>query len=193
MTDIPNSILQMAYNKLYIPLSMLTTPALSKIHMNDNLKFCKIPFGNGIGKQSLDEASFPSENTLTVTTFLQAYRNWFSIINIIMTPEMVVGWYEHHSRMLRDEKFVGFNFEAWHDMDKKLHTQFITRPFPIDPDSPTYIQLLERSHMDSFLACAKKAQHTFKLQHVACTNLPRPAQQENGSPTSQRRTLRLLS
>ena len=122
MTDIPNSILQMAYNKLYIPLSMLTTPALSKIHMNDNLKFCKIPFGNGIGKQSLDEASFPSENTLTVTTFLQAYRNWFSIINIIMTPEMVVGWYEHHSRMLRDEKFVGYYFDAWHDMDKQLCT-----------------------------------------------------------------------
>src|SRR5882724_2747056 len=59
MLDIPNAILQMAYNKLYIPLSMLTSAALSKIHTNDNIRFHKIPFGNGVGKQSLNEASFP--------------------------------------------------------------------------------------------------------------------------------------
>jgi len=51
MTDVPNSILQMAYNKVYIPLSMLTTATLTKIHSNDNLKYHKIPFGNGNGKQ----------------------------------------------------------------------------------------------------------------------------------------------
>jgi len=74
MTDIPNAILQMAYNKLYIPLLMLTTSALSRIHTNDSLKFHKIPFGNSIGKQSLDESSFLTEDSLTETTFLQAYR-----------------------------------------------------------------------------------------------------------------------
>ena len=31
MTDIPNAILQMAFNKICIPLTMLTTPALSKV------------------------------------------------------------------------------------------------------------------------------------------------------------------
>src|SRR5882724_4306100 len=76
MTDILNTILQMAYNKLYIPLSLLTTPSLSKIHMNDNLKFRKIPFGNGISKQLLNESLFPTENSLTETSFFQAYRNW---------------------------------------------------------------------------------------------------------------------
>jgi len=44
MMDVPNAILQMAYNKIYMPLSMLTTSALSKICSNDNLKYCKIPF-----------------------------------------------------------------------------------------------------------------------------------------------------
>ena len=33
MMDIPNAILQMVYNKLYVPLSMLTTSTLSKIQM----------------------------------------------------------------------------------------------------------------------------------------------------------------
>jgi len=51
MTDVPNAILQMVYNKIYMPLSMLTTSALSKIHSNDKLKYHKIPFSNGIGKQ----------------------------------------------------------------------------------------------------------------------------------------------
>src|SRR5882724_12522459 len=104
MTDIPNAILQMAYNKLYIPLSMLTTSALSKICMNDSLRFCKIPFGNGIGKQSLDESSFPGEDTLMETTFLQAYRNWLTIIDVIATADVAVGWYKHHDHMLRDDK-----------------------------------------------------------------------------------------
>jgi len=43
MMDIPNAILQMAYNKLYIPLSMLTTSAFKDLD-DDNLKFCKISF-----------------------------------------------------------------------------------------------------------------------------------------------------
>src|SRR5882724_7164332 len=78
MSDVPNAVLQMAYNKMYILLSMLTTSALNKICSNNNLKYRKIPFGNGIGKQSLDEASFPAENSLTETTFFQSYRNWLT-------------------------------------------------------------------------------------------------------------------
>jgi len=62
---------------------MLTTPALSKISTNDNLKFCKIPFVNSISKQSLDEASFPGEDTLIEYSFFQAYRNWLTVIDII--------------------------------------------------------------------------------------------------------------
>ena len=58
---------------------MPTMSSLSRIRTNDNLKFHKIPFGNGIGKQSLDESSFLSEGSLTKTTFLQAYRNWLIV------------------------------------------------------------------------------------------------------------------
>src|SRR5882724_6676964 len=47
ITKMPNAILQMAYLKLYILLSMLTTSALSKIQSNDSLKYHKVPFGNG--------------------------------------------------------------------------------------------------------------------------------------------------
>jgi len=42
---IPNAILQMAYLKLFIPLSMLTSSSLPKIQANNGLKYHKIPFG----------------------------------------------------------------------------------------------------------------------------------------------------
>src|SRR5882724_1297254 len=69
-----------------------------------------------------------------------------------------------HSRMLRDDKFTAY-FDAWRDMDKQLRTQFISRPFIVDP-STTYVQLLERARMDSFFARAEKAQQSFELQRA---------------------------
>src|SRR5882724_21741 len=110
-------------NKIYVPLSMLTTSALSKIHGNDNLKYHKIPFGNGVGKQCLDESSFPLDS-LSETTFFQAYRNWLTVIDMIAMPKVAVGWYEHHSRILHYERFSS-SFDVWQDMDKQLQMQFI--------------------------------------------------------------------
>ncbi|KAF8574356.1 hypothetical protein K439DRAFT_1624388 [Ramaria rubella] len=103
VTSIPASILQMAFNKLYIPLSMLTTSALNRIRNNENLKFQKIPFGDGAGKQSLDESQFPLESSLTVSCFFQSYCNWLAVIDTISTPCLVVGWDEHHAQMLTNE------------------------------------------------------------------------------------------
>src|SRR5882724_5835653 len=48
-------------------------------------------------------------------------------------------------------------------MDKQLNTQFINSPFTIDPDSSTYIHLLECMCMDSFLAQCAKSQQIFEL------------------------------
>jgi len=87
---IPNAILQMAYLKLFIPLSMLTTSALTNIHANNSLKYHKIPFHNGAGKPSLDKLIFPSEDSLSESFFFQAYCNWLNIIDIISSPEVAI-------------------------------------------------------------------------------------------------------
>ncbi|KAF8586172.1 hypothetical protein K439DRAFT_1557345 [Ramaria rubella] len=124
VTSIPASILQMAFNKLYIPLFMLTTSTLNRIRNNENLKFKKIPFGDGAGKQSLDESQFPLESSLTVSLFFQSYRNWLAVVDSISTPQLAVGWYEHHAQMLADEDFDS-SFAAWRDHDKQLHSQYM--------------------------------------------------------------------
>ena len=63
----------MAYLKLFIPLSLLTTAALDRIQFNDGLKFHKILFSNGAGKHSLDTSLFPTELSLSESEFWQAY------------------------------------------------------------------------------------------------------------------------
>jgi len=59
--------------------------------------------------------------------------------------------------MLQDQKFLA-SFEAWHDMDRQPHVQFIENPFVVDPTCTTYTQLFEQACMDVFLMQAKKSQ-----------------------------------
>src|SRR5882724_3722534 len=87
------------------------------------------------------------------------------IIDIISLPEVAVGWYEHHSKMLQDQKFLA-SFEAWQDMDRQLHTQFIDNLFIVNPTCTTYSQLFEHTCMDVFLAQPEKIQQ----QHHFCGN-----------------------
>ena len=149
---------------------MLTTSSLSKIHSNDNLKYRKIPFGNSIMKQSLDESSFPQEDSLSETTFFQAYRNWLIVIDMIAMPEVTVGWYKHHSRILHDKCF-SLSFDAWWDMDKQLQMQFINHPFTINLTCSTYFHLLEHACMDAFLSQCAKTQQVFK-SHCSFQSYP---------------------
>src|SRR5882724_1921770 len=78
-----NALLQMAFNKLFIPLSMLTAASMNHIRYNQNFKYHKIVFGNGAGKYSLDESSFPDKLSLNGSEFWQAYRTWLLIIDMI--------------------------------------------------------------------------------------------------------------
>jgi len=71
---------------------------------------------------------------------------------------------EFESNLQRDSNFLP-SFDAWRDMDKQLCTQFIARPFAVEPYSATYIQALERAHMDSFLRKAQDAQTQFEACH----------------------------
>ena len=105
VNSIPAIIFQMAYNKLYIPLSLLTTASLDRICNNQNLWFHKVPFGNGVGKQTLDDSSFPTEDTLDATTFLQAYCNWLSIVDRLADSILAGGFHSHYDRMIADSCF----------------------------------------------------------------------------------------
>ncbi|KAF8582454.1 hypothetical protein K439DRAFT_1351182 [Ramaria rubella] len=175
VTAIPPSILQMAFNKMYIPLSMLKTSALNHICNNDNLKFKKVPFSNGAGKQSLDESQFPSESSLSILLFFQAYRNWLSDIDIISNPQLAVGWYEHHAEMLTDEDFDN-SFAAWRNLDKQLHSQFMTTPFLVDPKKPAYLHMLECSRLTTAITsgkfCDDSDHHSFRSYSSGGSHCP---------------------
>jgi len=62
---LPDALLQMAVNKIFIPLPMLTTCALNWIKMNQDVKYKHLTYGPGMGKTFLDESSFSSEDKLS--------------------------------------------------------------------------------------------------------------------------------
>ncbi|KAF8527716.1 hypothetical protein JB92DRAFT_3093207 [Gautieria morchelliformis] len=114
VVKMPAAIMQLAFNSIYIVLSMLTMATLDCICSNNNLCSKKIPFGNGVGKQSLDD-SFPPEDALHTATFLQAYQNWSFTAHL----------------------------PAWRILDRMLRTQFTDKPFLVDPNDPTHFAMLK--------------------------------------------------
>ena len=67
-----DSLLQMVLNRVFIPLSMLTTVALNNIETNQDVKYKRLTYGSGMGKTFLDECSFPPEDQLSDFEFSQA-------------------------------------------------------------------------------------------------------------------------
>jgi len=47
---LPDCLIQMALNNVFIPLSMQTTESLNRIKNNQDVKFKQIPYGSGSGK-----------------------------------------------------------------------------------------------------------------------------------------------
>jgi len=60
---LPDCLVQMALNKVFIPLSILTTASLNRIEHND-VKFKRLNYGSGACKTFLDETCFVLEDEL---------------------------------------------------------------------------------------------------------------------------------
>ena len=83
-TRFPDVLLMMMHLKLFIPLAMLTSSAISCIQFNDDLKFKKIPFGLAAGKWALDDTHFPLESTLSASDYMLVHHHWVALIEATM-------------------------------------------------------------------------------------------------------------
>ena len=144
---LPDAILHMMLNSLYISLAFLTTSALDCIQLNQNVKYRKIPFGHGVGKITIDETSFPLEESLAETDFWQASKNWLILVETLAGPAITEGWCAHHQKMFSDRHFSQW-YPAWRAHDKLLRVRFMTRPFIIDPKGLIYAQQFECCRTD---------------------------------------------
>ena len=104
---LPDAILHMMSNSIYIALAFLTTSALDCIQLNQNVKYHKIPFGHGAGKITIDETSFPLEESLTEMDFWQALKNWLILVKTLASPAITEGWHVHHQKMFSDRHCSG--------------------------------------------------------------------------------------
>jgi len=94
---LPDALLQMAYNNIFIPLSMLTTASLNCIKTNEHIMYKHISYGPRSGKAFLDEDFFLTEDDLDNFEFGQAYTNWLMLIEAILDPIIEQGWCKNHS------------------------------------------------------------------------------------------------
>ena len=142
-TDVlPDAVVHMMQNHVFIPLSLLTTAALDHIQLNQNVKFRRITFGNGAGCTSIDETTFPAEDSLSESDFWQAYKNWLALVKLLCGPAIVDGWHSHHGKMISDHHFSLW-FPAWRAHDKLLQVRFMSKPFIIDTKNFAYLHQFE--------------------------------------------------
>ena len=100
MDVLPDVVVHMMQNCVFIPLWLLTTAALDHIQLIKNVKFWCITFGNGTGHTSIDENTFPTEDSLSESDFWQAYKNWLALVKLLSGPAVVDGWHSHHGKMI---------------------------------------------------------------------------------------------
>jgi len=138
---LPDCLVQMALNKIFMPLSMLTMASLNRIEHN-NMKYKQLNYGSGAGKTFLDESSFLAEDELNNFKFGQAYTNWLTLIETISDPVVKSSWCMHHKHMTSDWEFLDWA-PAWHTHNQMLRTHFMLRPFILDPSSTLYEKQFE--------------------------------------------------
>ena len=116
---LPDAILHMMLNSLYISLAFLMTSALNHIQLNQNVKYCKISFSHGAGKITIDKTSFPLEEALAETDFWKASKNWLILVETLAGPAITEGWHAHHRKMFSDHHFSQW-YPAWQAHNKLL-------------------------------------------------------------------------
>src|SRR6266481_7452506 len=82
-TTLLDAIMHMAHSHIFIPLSLLTASSLECIELNQNMKFCRIAFVNEAGKTTIDESTFPNEDSMSQSNFWQAYMNWLELVEAL--------------------------------------------------------------------------------------------------------------
>ena len=83
---LPDSLIQMALNCIFIPLSILTTVTLNNIETNQDVKYKHITYSSGAGKTFLDKTAFVAEDKLSNFEFGQACTNWLTLIEMVSDP-----------------------------------------------------------------------------------------------------------
>jgi len=158
----------MALNKVFIPLSMLTTSSLNRIEHND-VKYKWLNYGSGTGKTFLDDTSFPAKDELNDFKFGQAYTNWLTLIETVSDPVVESGWHTHHKCMTSDREFLDWA-PAWHTHDQMLCTHFMLKPFILDPCSTLYEKQFERCKLNQALLGALGSSRDYMLSQSRPTD-----------------------
>ncbi|KAG0700025.1 hypothetical protein DFH29DRAFT_1001492 [Suillus ampliporus] len=89
--DIPRAIINLAQEKIHVPLTILTYSSIKKIHAGEDI------------------SNFPPEDTLPAVEFYQASNNFIKLMSLVAGPAIVERFKQHRSFCL---PHIGERFRA---------------------------------------------------------------------------------
>ena len=113
-----DAVVHMMQNRVFIPLSLLTTTALHRIQLNQMSSSGESPLEMALAvPRSMKLLSLLKIHFLS--QILASYKNWLAPVKLLCSPATVHGWHSHHGKMVSDHHFSLW-FPAWHAHDKLL-------------------------------------------------------------------------
>ncbi|KAG1770863.1 hypothetical protein EV702DRAFT_1202191 [Suillus placidus] len=146
--DFPRTVIDLAKSKTHVPLTLLTYPAIKKLHAGEDI------------------STFPPEDTISEINFHQASHKFIGLMSLVASPAIVERFKAHRSfclsHMLRFRTVVAFDIETrrvFFNTESFLEEDaYISRWKALDMDI-VHKELSERIHEAA--AVTVKSDHRF--------------------------------
>jgi hypothetical protein len=130
---IPELILKMFKNRVYIPMSMFLIDSMEHVCIDQDLKTHKAQ-----GMRIINASNFVNEKSLSYQDYSQAYHNFLCCMELCMPPGSMLpqAWDHHFLGASQDQHFT--NFRIFILMDIRMRQQLVDKPFKHEPSSNLY-------------------------------------------------------
>jgi hypothetical protein len=131
---IPDQILEMFKNRVYIPMSMFLINNMERIRIDQDLKTHKAQ-----GMRVIDASNFVDEKSLDYYHYSQAYHNFLRCMEVCMPPGSTLpqAWDQHFVGASQDPRMTA-DFRVFVLLDIRMRQQLVDKPFKPEPSSAIY-------------------------------------------------------
>jgi hypothetical protein len=149
--EIPRPLINLARSKVHIPLTLLTTASLRKIHTDPSCVKMKKGLVMEDPKRSIMDTSsgFPAENTLLPGQFNEAYKNFLKLLAKVADKDIVQEFRDHREFLTERDDFND-NFDMVLAFDIEIRRKYFNTHTLMD--EAAYIQRWNEVRIDTKMA-----------------------------------------
>lgn len=154
--DIPRPLIDLARSKVHIPLTLLTTMSLRKIHTDPScVKMRKGLIMDDPKRSIMDTASgFPIETSLLLGQFNEAYKNFMKLLAKVADSTIMQDFKKHRDFLTEHDDFND-QFDIILTFDIEIHRKYFNTHTLLDESA--YMQWWNEVKIDMKLAHQEQA------------------------------------